>query len=64
HHDRGAVAQDEVALSWVELEVRPGPGGLHASFKVAGRPPSRVEQAEIADVLAALDETEGSLQRS
>ncbi|MDP9454199.1 MAG: hypothetical protein M3Q60_00080 [Actinomycetota bacterium] len=48
----------------MELEVRPGPGGLHASFKVAGRPPSRVEQAEIADVLAALDETEGSLQRS
>jgi hypothetical protein len=51
----------EVALSWVELEVRLGPGSLDANVKVDNRLLSRVEQAEIDDVLAALDETERAL---
>jgi hypothetical protein len=54
----------EVALSWVELEVRPGPVGLDAQIKVDRRPLSRVEQAEIGDVLAAVDETERMLRRA
>ena len=58
----GAVR--EVALSWVELEVRPGPVGLDANIKVDGRPLSKVEQAEIGDVLAAADETERTLRRA
>ncbi len=51
----------EVAVSWVELEVRPGPGSLDAKMKVDHRTLARVEQAEIDDVLAALDETEETL---
>ena len=53
----------EAAVSWVELEVRPGPGRLDAKMKVDSMPLSRVEQAEIDDVLAALDETERTLSR-
>ena len=61
--NRATGAVREVALSWVELEVRPGPVGLDANIKVDHRPLSRVEQAEIGDVLAAVDETEGTLRR-
>jgi hypothetical protein len=62
--NRATRAVREVALSWVELEVRPGPGGLDANMKVDGRPLSRVEQAEVGDVLAAVDETERTLRRA
>ena len=62
--NRATRAVREVALSWVELEVRPGPVGLDANIKVDGRPLSRVEQAEIGDVLAAVDETERTLRRA
>jgi hypothetical protein len=51
--NRATRAVREVAVSWVELEVRPGPVGLDANIKVDGRPLSRVERAEIGDVLAA-----------
>ncbi|MDP8950709.1 MAG: hypothetical protein M3N18_00415 [Actinomycetota bacterium] len=54
HLATGAVR--EFAKSWVDLEVRPGPGSLDANVKVDSRPASKVEQAEIGDVLAALDE--------
>ena len=62
--NRATGAVREVALSWVELEVRPGPGMLDANIKVDDRPLSRVEQAEIGDVLAAVDETERMLRRA
>ncbi len=62
--NRATGAVREVALSWVELEVRPGPVGLDANIKVDHRPLSRVEQAEIGDVLAAVDETERTLRRA
>jgi hypothetical protein len=62
--NRATRAVREVALSWVELEVRPGPGMLDANIKVDDRPLSRVEQAEIGDVLAAVDETERMLRRA
>lgn len=45
----------------MELEVRLGPGSLDANVKVDNRLLSRVEQAEIDDVLAALDETDRAL---
>lgn len=45
------------AVPWVELEVRPGAASLDASVKVDSQTTSKVEQAEMADVLAALDET-------
>ena len=51
------------ARSWVELEVRRGPGNLEANVKVDSRPMSRVERAELDHVLAALDETEETLGR-
>jgi hypothetical protein len=51
--NRATRAVREVAVSWVELEVRLGPVGLDANMKVDGRPLSRMEQAEIGDVLAA-----------
>ena len=57
----GAVR--EAAVSWVELEVRPGPGSLDANVKVDDLQASKVERAEIDDVLAALDETERTLGR-
>ena len=44
--------------SWVELEIRLGAGSLDANIKVDRRTLSKVEQVEIADVLAAVDETE------
>jgi hypothetical protein len=44
--------------SCVELEVRLGAGSLDANIKVDDRPLPSVEQAEIADILAAIDETE------
>ena len=53
----------EFAHSWVELEVRPGSGSLDANAKVDSRPTSKVEQAEIDHVVAALDETERTLLR-
>jgi len=62
--NRATRAVREVAHSWVELEVRPGPVGLDANIKVDDRPLSRVEQAEIGDVLAAVDETERMLRRA
>ena len=62
--NRATDAVREVALSWVELEVRPGPGSLDANVKVDSWPTSKVEQAEIADVVAALDETERMLRRA
>jgi hypothetical protein len=62
--NRATGAVREVALSWVELEVRPGPVGLDAQIKVDRRPLSGVEQAEIGDVLAAVDETESTLRRA
>ncbi len=62
--NRATRAVREVAHSWVELEVRPGPVGLDANIKVDHRPLSRVEQAEIGDVLAAVDETERTLRRA
>lgn len=52
------------AVSWVELEVRPGAASLDASVKVDSRPTSKVEQAEMADVLAALDETEEMIRQA
>ncbi len=61
--NRATGAVREVAVSWVELEVRPGPVGLDANIKVDSWPLSRVEQAEIGDVLAAVDETERTLRR-
>jgi hypothetical protein len=54
----------ESTVSWVELEVRPGLGDLDATMKVDERTPSRARRAEIGDVLAALDETEGTLRRA
>ncbi len=62
--NRTTRAVREAAVSWVELEVRPGPGSLDARMKVDSRPLSRVEQAEIDDILAALDETERTLRRA
>ena len=62
--NRATGAVREVAHSWVELEVRPGPVGLDANIKVDSWPLSRVEQAEIGDVLAAVDETERTLRRA
>ena len=62
--NRATGAVREVAHSWVELGVRPGPGGVDANMKLDGRPLSRVEQAEIGDVLAALDETERMLRQA
>ena len=62
--NRATRAVREVAISWVELEVRLGPERLDANMKVDGRPLSRVEQAEIGDVLAAVDETERTLRRA
>jgi hypothetical protein len=62
--NRATGAVREVAISWVELEVRLGPERLDANMKVDGRPLSRVEQAEIGDVLAAVDETERMLRRA
>jgi CheY-like chemotaxis protein len=59
--NRAMRAVREVAVTWVELEVRLGPGSLDANVKVDNRPLTRVEQAEIDDVLAALDETERAL---
>ena len=61
--NRITAAVRESAHSWVELEVRPGPGSLDANVKVDSRPTSKVEQAEIGHVVAALDETEKTLQR-
>ncbi len=61
--NRATGAVREVAHSWVELEVRPGPVGLDANIKVDSWPLSRVEQAEIGDVLAAVDETQRMLRR-
>ncbi len=52
------------ARSWVELEVRRGPGNLEANVKVDSLPMSRVEQAELDHVLAALDATEGMLKQA
>ena len=62
--NRATGAVREVAHSWVELEVRPGPVGVDAKIKVDDRPLSRVEQAEIGHVLAAVDETERTLRRA
>ena len=62
--NRATRAVREVAVSWVELEVRPGPVGLDANIKVDHRPLSKVEQAEIGDVLAAVDETERTVRRA
>ncbi len=52
------------AWSWVELEVRLGAGDLEANVKVDGSPASRVECADVSDILAALDETENMLQQA
>ena len=38
--------------------------GLDANIKVDHRPLSKVEQAEIGDVLAAVDETERTVRRA
>ena len=62
--NRATGAVREVAHSWVELEVRPGPVGVDAKIKMDDRPLSRVEQAEIGHVLAAVDETERTLRRA
>ena len=61
--NRATAAVRESAHSWVELEVRPGPGSLDANVRVDSRPTTRVEQAEIGHVVAALDETERMLPR-
>ena len=50
--------------SWVELEVRSGPGSLHANIKLDGRSTARVEKAQMSDVLTAPDETEKTFQRA
>ena len=52
------------AHSWVELQVRRGAGNLGANVQVDSRPMSRVEQAELDHILAALDETEKTLGRT
>ena len=62
--NRTTAAVRAFARSWVELEVRLGPGSLDANIKVDGRSTSRVEQAEMSDVLTALDETEKTFQRA
>jgi hypothetical protein len=49
--------------SWVELEVRLGAGSLDANIKVDHRPLLNVEQAEIVDILAAIDETDREVRR-
>ena len=59
--NRTTAAVQEFARSWVELEVRPGPGSLDANVKVDSRPTTKVEQAEIDHVVAALDETQRTL---
>ena len=61
---RATAAVRTFACSWVELEVRLGAGSLDANIKVDHRPLSRVEQAEIGDVLAAVDETERTLRQA
>ena len=61
--NRTTAAVREFAHSWVELEVRPGSGSLDASVKVDSYPTTKVEQAEIDHVVAALDETERTLLR-
>lgn len=48
----------------MELEVRLGAGDLEANVKVDGSPASRVECADVSDILAALDETENMLQQA
>ena len=59
--NRATAAVRELSRSWVEIEVRLGPGSLNANVKVDGRPATKVEQAEIEHVVAALDETERTL---
>lgn len=62
--NRATAAVRASAKSWVELEVRRGAVSLDANVKVDGRPASKVEQAEMSHVLAALDETEEALRRA
>lgn len=62
--NHATVAVRESAKSWLELEVRLGPGSLDANIKVDSRPLSKVKWAEIDDVVAALDETEKALRRA
>jgi hypothetical protein len=61
---RATAAMRTSVCSWVELEVRLGAGSLDAKIKVDHRPLSNVEQAEIADILAAIDETDRELRRA
>ena len=58
---RATRAVRQVALSWVELEVRLGLGSPDANVQVDSRQASKVEQAEVDDVLAAVDGTERML---
>jgi hypothetical protein len=60
---RATAAVQTSACSWVELEVRLGAGSLDANIKVDHRALSKVEQAEITDILAAIDETEREIRR-
>ena len=60
---RATAAVRTSVCSWVELEVRLGAGSLDANIKVDNWPLSKVEQAEITDVLAAIDETDRELRR-
>ncbi len=60
---RATAAVRTSACSWVELEVRLGAGSLDANIKVDHRPLSNVEQAEIVDILAAIDETDREIRR-